>query len=344
MNMIRIKRLTPDLLEDYLNFFDHKAFSDGSPFYPCYCNAFNMSKERIQNEFFRQSEIYGGGSEGWKQALRTSAVRMVENGEVQGYLAYDGETAVGWCNANDRLNYCRVGEFDLSDVPKDEPYGDCQRKGEVKSVVCFEICPEYRGKGIATLLLDRVCQDAKEDGYICVEAYPMKSEGMNSLAFTGPKRLYEKAGFVVVTQRDNMYVMRKQLKRLIAACGNDCSVCPRYTAHPYEKTETELRHTAELWMKIGYRDHIVTNEEIAWTGCKPENWCRYQVVKCCADRGISHCSQCALYPCDNMKECFEVTKSFEPKCRQVCTEEEYSRLKKAFFEKEQNLKEALKDE
>ena len=45
-----------------------------------------------------------------------------------------------------------------------------------------------------------------------------------------------------------------------------------------------------------------------------------------------------------MKECFEVTKSFEPKCRQVCTAEEYSRLKKAFFEKEQNLKEALKDE
>jgi len=68
------------------------------------------------------------------------------------------------------------------------------------------------------------------------------------------------------------------------------------------------------------------------------------VVRCCEEKGISYCSQCALYPCDNMKECFEVTKSFEPKCRQVCTEEEYSRLKKAFFEKEQNLKEASKDE
>ena len=211
MNTIHIKRLTPDLLEDYLEFFDHRAFSDGSPFYPCYCNAFNMSRERIQNEFFRQSEIYGGGSEGWKLALRASAVRMVENGEVQGYLAYDGETAVGWCNANDRLNYCRVGEFDLSDVPQDEPCGDFRRKGEVKSVVCFEICPECRGKGIATLLLDRVCRDAKTDGYTYAEAYPMKGEGMNSLAFTGPKRLYEKAGFLVASERDGMYVMRKQL-------------------------------------------------------------------------------------------------------------------------------------
>ena len=166
---------------------------------------------------------------------------------------------------------------------------------------------------------------------------------MNGLAFTGPKRLYEKAGFVVAAQRDGMYIMRKQLKRIIAACGNDCSACPRYVSHPYEKTEAELRHTAELWMKIGYRDHIVTKEEIACTGCKSDNWCRYHVVRCCEEKGISYCSQCAQYPCDNMKECFEVTKSFEPKCRQVCTEEEYIQLKKAFFEKEQNLKEILKD-
>ena len=38
-----------------------------------------------------------------------------------------------------------------------------------------------------------------------------------------------------------------------------------------------------------------------------------------------------------MKECFEVTASFEPKCRQACTEDEYEMLKKAFFEKEENL-------
>ena len=143
--MIKIKRLTPDQLEDYLDFFDHRAFSDGSPFYPCYCSAFNMSRERIQQEFFRQAEINGGGNDGWKKALRDSAVHMVTNGEIQGYLAYEDDLAVGWCNANDRLNYCRVGEFDLSAVPPDEPCDDCQCRGQVKSVVCFEIAPEYRG-------------------------------------------------------------------------------------------------------------------------------------------------------------------------------------------------------
>ena len=38
-----------------------------------------------------------------------------------------------------------------------------------------------------------------------------------------------------------------------------------------------------------------------------------------------------------MKECFAVTRSFEPKCREVCTEEDYKQLVKAFFEKEKNL-------
>ena len=209
--MIRIRRLAPDLLEDYLDFFDHRAFSDGSPFYPCYCSAFNMSRERIQDEFFRQAEINGGGNEGWRKALHDSAAHMVKNGEIQGYLAYDNNMAVGWCNANDRLNYYRTGEFDLDAVPPDEPRDDSQHKGEVKSVVCFEIAPDYRGKGIATMLLDRVCQDALEEGYAFAEAYPVKEEGLRGLAFTGPRRLYEKAGFMITAQTGSTLVMRKRL-------------------------------------------------------------------------------------------------------------------------------------
>ena len=129
----------------------------------------------------------------------------------------------------------------------------------------------------------------------------------------------------------------KTAEKIIAACGNDCAACPRYTAHPYEKTDEELHHTAELWMRIGYRDHVVTNEEIACYGCKPENWCRYRVIKCCEDRGIKSCGECSEYPCENIRECFAVTKSFEPMCRQVCTDDEYKRMEKAFFEKEKNL-------
>ena len=126
--------------------------------------------------------------------------------------------------------------------------------------------------------------------------------------------------------------------KILAACSNDCAACPRYTAPPYEKTADELRHTAELWQKIGYRDRIVSNEEIACTGCRPENWCRYRVVKCCEDRNIQNCSQCPEFPCANMQECFAVTMSFAPKCREICTDAEFAQLKKAFFEKEENLR------
>ncbi len=34
MNEITIKALTPDLEKDYFDFFDNRAFSDGSPYYP----------------------------------------------------------------------------------------------------------------------------------------------------------------------------------------------------------------------------------------------------------------------------------------------------------------------
>ena len=135
---------------------------------------------------------------------------------------------------------------------------------------------------------------------------------------------------------------KKAPNKIIAACGNDCSACPRYTAHPYEKAEDELLHTAELWMKIGYRDHIVSNEEISCLGCRPENWCRYRIAECCEEKNIKNCAECAEYPCEKLKECFEVTESFEPMCRKACTGEEYERLKEAFFEKEKNLSNAIK--
>lgn len=127
------------------------------------------------------------------------------------------------------------------------------------------------------------------------------------------------------------------MAKVLAACGNDCAACPRYVSHPYEKTPDELRRCAELWARIGYRDHVVSIDEIACEGCKPSNWCRYHVVECCAEKGIKTCAACPSYPCANMLECFEVTRSFEHACCAACTDVEFERMRRAFFEKEQNL-------
>lgn len=56
--------------------------------------------------------------------------------------------------------------------------------------------------------------------------------------------------------------------RKITLCGDNCIECPRYNAH----SEEELRNVAELWYRMGWRDHIVSNEEIKCEGW----WIFYQ--------------------------------------------------------------------
>jgi GNAT superfamily N-acetyltransferase len=206
-----IRALTPALIGDYFDFFDHRAFPKGSPFAPCYCNAYNMSAVQIREKLFERARMYGGRT-GWKRALRESAWEMVCSGQIQGYLAYDGAQAIGWCNANDRMNYYRVGAFSLNALPPDRRPVGCTERGTVKSVVCFEIAPEYRGMGIAGKLLARVCEDAASDGYAIAEAYPQEYVQDAATAFTGPLSLYEKAGFAEYARRDGTIIMRKALR------------------------------------------------------------------------------------------------------------------------------------
>lgn len=212
---LTIKRMAPELAEDYFDFFDNRAFSDNSPYYPCYCNAFNMTPEQIKTEFFEQIEANGGGTEGLRISIRKSAERMVAEGVIQGYLAYDDNVSIGWCNANDKSNYVRVGEFNLDDITdENENIAHMTEDGseKIKSIVCFEIAPAYRGKGIATALLNRVCDDAAKDGYDKVEVYPVIHTAYEPLDFTGPIHLYEKAGFVRVAEQGKMLVMQKALR------------------------------------------------------------------------------------------------------------------------------------
>ena len=83
---------------------------------------------------------------------------------------------------------------------------------KVKSVFCFAIAPEMRRKGIATKLLERVCQDAATDGFDFVEAYPNREFVDEARDFMGPGRLFQKNGFAVHHETEQQLVMRKQLK------------------------------------------------------------------------------------------------------------------------------------
>ena len=47
MNII-IRQLTPELNDDYLDFFDNRAFTDDNPNGPCYCTSPNQDEESIK--------------------------------------------------------------------------------------------------------------------------------------------------------------------------------------------------------------------------------------------------------------------------------------------------------
>ena len=138
---------------------------------------------------------------GVKETIRKYAVEMLEQGKINGYLAFDGGLSIGWCNAADIDSYAGF----VPDFAKDN------KCGKTVAVVCFEIAPGYRGKGIASAFLEQVCIDAKANGYAAVEGYAKTSAGQNEFDFTGPVRLYEKAGFSRIIEKNGIAIMRKGL-------------------------------------------------------------------------------------------------------------------------------------
>ncbi|MCL2518492.1 MAG: GNAT family N-acetyltransferase [Oscillospiraceae bacterium] len=195
-----IRKLTPELAADFFDFFDNRAFTDNSPEGPCYCTRFQMTKEEEKAEFDKTEE-YGG----FMCVLRKMAQDQIDSGTIQGYLAFVDGVSIGWCNANDKANFpVESGNGARFHAPAEI---------REKVVACFEIAPEYRGKDVATALLQRVVDDAKAEGYLAVEGFPRKREGRYEWDFTGPIRLYEKAGFIKVTETENerFVVMRKEL-------------------------------------------------------------------------------------------------------------------------------------
>jgi GNAT superfamily N-acetyltransferase len=198
MNII-IKPLTPDLNPAYLDFFDNRAFSDDNPMGPCYCNAAIMSSEDID----KMVSEFGNDC---KRTLRRYAVKQLAEGKIFGYLAFDGDVPVGWCNAGDMKRYPVSRHQAIPDFAR-------ENAGEnTLSIVCFAIAPECRGKGVATTLLERVISDAISQGFAAIEGYVNIKYAGEYWDHTGPAKLYEKFGFTEAARQGERVVMKKELK------------------------------------------------------------------------------------------------------------------------------------
>lgn len=194
---IEICRLKPELAEDYVDFFDTTPHDTNIDAHKCYCVCWC-------------NDEYEGKDFSTAEKRRQYALHYVRQNNIQGYLVYIDGKVVGWCNANTKSECLKCASWTrfMDYVPLDDIHSGVK----VKSVFCFVIAPEMKRKGIATSLLERVCDDALQDGFDFVEAYPFKTSAYQSSDFGGYIEMYQKNGFYISSDTDKGIVMRKQLK------------------------------------------------------------------------------------------------------------------------------------
>lgn len=188
---IVIRPLSPELCEDWLWYFDKAAFQDHEEWAFCYCLEGHLDP-KTQETWTNPKE------------RREKAIELIQAGKMQGYLAYLENTVIGWCNVNDRKNYRY-----LSEMFREIDY-QTENTQKVKSIFCFLIAPEHRGKGVAQSLLNRICEDAARDGYDYIEAYPF-ADGKFEFQYHGTSRMYERNGFVEAADLKYVKVMQKKV-------------------------------------------------------------------------------------------------------------------------------------
>src|SRR5205807_9538343 len=83
---IEVKPLGVDTLDDFLAFFDRRAFMDNPFWFGCYC----MDPHQVDPTERTPAE------------KREDKIGLVKSGAARGFLAYVGGEPVGWCNAAPR--------------------------------------------------------------------------------------------------------------------------------------------------------------------------------------------------------------------------------------------------
>ena len=133
---------------------------------------------------------------------KQESLEAIESGIMTGYLAFDGDTCIGWCNATDIRNLKRL-------IDEIEPY---VKDEKIACTICYVVHPEHRRKGVATELLKRAIADFKEAGFDGMLALPTEVEGNKEREYRGSYRMYEKMGYVELGRLDGSRIMKLSFK------------------------------------------------------------------------------------------------------------------------------------
>jgi GNAT superfamily N-acetyltransferase len=186
---IAIRKMTPDLLPDYLAFFDGPAFSDNPEWSGCFCCYYHVddvgqweSRTAAQN--------------------RDLASKLIHEGQFPGFLAYDQDRLVGWCKAAARRKVPALVQW---------PEYAVEDEKDVGSIVCFVIEKEHRRQGIAGLLLDAACGSFQRAGLKLAEAYPRLGVSDDAGNYHGPLQMYLAHGFTKFRESEAFWIVQKML-------------------------------------------------------------------------------------------------------------------------------------
>jgi len=137
-----------------------------------------------------------------KEENRAELQSIVRRGPPPGLLAFEGETAVGWCQVTPRSalpyldRWTRFGPLDSRPI---------------WSVSCFFVRRGYRRRGVSSALLAAAIRFAREAGAPAIEAYPSSKDAK---WFTGLASTFTRAGFRKVGGRSaDRPVMCRELRR-----------------------------------------------------------------------------------------------------------------------------------
>jgi hypothetical protein len=130
---------------------------------------------------------------------------------------------------------------------------------------------------------------------------------------------------------------------MIAACGNRCDLCPRFTA-TQSGSPAQLSAVAELWHRVGFRDRMMGSAEMACQGCGMAGGphaCPHGVLECADAKGHANCGLCPdMGSCAKVQAMLDKGADQALRCRVLADPQEFSRLDAAFFHKQENLRQA----
>lgn len=180
-----VRPLTPDLWSALEDLFGAKGASNG-----CWCMYWRIGAEYNKRDRAKNKAAFRG---------------IVKRGPPLGLLAFDGDTAVGWCQLTPRdalpwLERSRTLK-PVDDVP-------------VWAISCFYIRNSHRGKGVTAALIAAAVKAAKRAKARALEAYPRELTSAPS-AYTGYASTFAKLGFKEIARHaPERPIMRHDLKSL----------------------------------------------------------------------------------------------------------------------------------